>query len=506
MGTSLQTLRPQRRQPTTPEDTLLCGATATRFREETEDALHRATRQLQQANSPTTGPSPTDLAPRIEAVDLETPLGSSAEVFSELEELYLRDAAYFHHPKYAAHLNCPVLIPSVAAEAFVSSLNTSMDTFDQSAGATLIEQRLVQWSAGLIGFAVSRADGIFTSGGTQSNVQAMLIARNRAVARLDGPLPHRLSQLRIYTSADAHFSIANAAMLLGLGQDAVHSIPTDARHRMDSVSLREQLERDVAAGLVPMAISATAGTTDFGAIDPLSDLSALARRFGAWLHIDAAYGCGLLVSPRHRQRLAGIEQADSVTLDFHKSFFQPIGSSALVLREGTDFDSIRHYADYLNPRAAAAQTPNQVDKSLQTTRRFDALKLWVGLRTIGASAIGTMFDRVIELAGEAQELIGLRAELRLEAPVQLSTVVFGFNHPTEPLPQHHANTLNDAIRQRLYERGQAMVAATTVQGRRLLKLTLLNPNTTVRDLEEILDLICQAGYELLAENFAKGRP
>ncbi|GAA0189282.1 hypothetical protein [Glutamicibacter creatinolyticus] len=107
MGTSLQTLRPQRRQPTAPGDTLLCGATATRFREETEDALHRPTRQLQQANSPTTGPSPTDLGPRIEAVDLETPLGSSAEVFSELEELYLRDAVYFHHPKYAAHLNCP---------------------------------------------------------------------------------------------------------------------------------------------------------------------------------------------------------------------------------------------------------------------------------------------------------------------------------------------------------------------------------------------------------------
>src|SRR5699024_6671124 len=155
-----------------------------------------------------------------------------------------------------------------------------------------------------------------------------------------------------------------AAMLLGLGHDAVVAIPTDSSRRMNAAALADQLESDLARGLEPMAICATAGTTDFGAIDPLGALADLAVGTGAWLHVDAAYGCGLLVSKQHQHRLAGIEAADSVTVDFHKSFFQPIGSSALILRDKSSFGVINHYAEYLNPRSA--HMPNQVDKSLQT--------------------------------------------------------------------------------------------------------------------------------------------
>lgn len=475
---------------------LLHAGTAHCLEAEVQAATRLAARAIALAAGPTTGPDPAALRRSIDAVDLDSPLGSSAAALEETSQLYLRDAVYFHHPRYAAHLNCPVAIPAVAADALVGSINTSMDTWDQSAGATLIEQRLVDWTAQRAGLG-ALADGIFTSGGTQSNLQALLIARHRATADRTGPLPRRLEGLRIYASADSHFSIVRAAALLGLGHDAVVSVPVDANHRMDAGLLAEALRADAAAGFRAMAVVATAGTTDFGAIDPLRACARLAQAHGAWLHVDAAYGCGLLLSSRHRRLLDGMSEADSVTVDFHKSFFQPIGSSALLLRDGADFGRISHHADYLNPAADAGTVPNQVDKSLQTTRRFDALKLWVTLRTIGADALGALFDEVIDLAGAAEDLVNRCPELELAAPVQLSTLVFRFT----PRPEHGAHTgaaeeldaLNDAIRGRIHASGEAMVAATTVNERRHLKLTLLNPNTTIADVEQILAAVLRHG-------------
>src|SRR5690606_15020480 len=165
-------------------------------------------------------------------------------------------------------------------------------------------------------------------------------------------------------------------------------------------------ERCQRAGLVPMAVVATAGTTDFGSIDPLSAIADACERRSVWLHVDAAYGCGLLVSRRRHGLLAGIGRADSVTVDYHKSFFQPVSSSAVLVRDASTLRHVTYYADYLNPaRAAERGIPNQVDKSLQTTRRFDALKLWLTLRVLGADGLGELFDDVIDLATEVWRLL-----------------------------------------------------------------------------------------------------
>ena len=182
---------------------------------------------------------------------------------------------------------------------------------------------------------------MFTTGGSQSNLQALLLARNQAV---DGRSWTRtttgsgcrpcLEKLRIFTSADSHFSVRKSASMLGLGSDAVVSVPVRTGPPDGSRGPRRGAGCSARnAGLVPMAVVATAGTTDFGAIDPLAELAAAAREYGAWLHVDAAYGCGLLVSGRHRHLLDGIHRADSVTVDFHKTFFQPVSSSALLVRD-----------------------------------------------------------------------------------------------------------------------------------------------------------------------------
>lgn len=498
-----------------PADALLTGTSTGQYLSENLLGMSAVSRSIASANRPFTGMHPRNLAPAIDAVDLDQPLGTTGAALEELQPLYLRDAVYFHHPAYAAHLNCPVAIPALVGETILSAVNSSMDTWDQSAGATLIERRLLRWTADRLGLG-SAASGVFTSGGTTSNLQALLIARNRAVAALrrdallpDGAgqasarqdsagastaqgrserLPELLGRLRIFASEVSHFSIRKSAALLGLGEDAVHLVECDADRRLKPDALRNALAESRGRGEVPMAIVATAGTTDFGSIDPLLECATLSSEFGSWLHVDAAYGGGLLTSLKYRSRLSGIGAADSVTVDYHKTFFQPVSSSAVLVRDAAELRHILHYSDYLNPEDAAdPQIPNQVDHSIQTTRRFDALKLWLTLRVTGADGIGAMLDSAIDLARETGRLLEADPDFEVAARVQLSTVVFRFR--PRHLDEDTSDTLNRWIRSALAASGNAVIAATTVDGRAYLKFTLLNPTATLADIERILELI-----------------
>ncbi|WMX46897.1 pyridoxal phosphate-dependent decarboxylase family protein [Streptomyces roseicoloratus] len=479
---------------------LLNAATAESYRRSVTEGVDRVARKLATARGPFTGVTPAELAPVVDAVDLDKPLGDASAALDELEDVYLRDAVYFHHPRYLAHLNCPVVIPAVLGEAVLSAVNSSLDTWDQSAGGTLIERRLVDWTAGRIGLG-PLADGVFTSGGTQSNLQALLIAREEARLGRDGrPGTDDLAKLRIFSSECSHFSVQKSATLLGLSRDAVVSVPVDRDRRMQSVVLAAELEACRAEGLIPMAIVATAGTTDFGSIDPLPEIAALAAEYGAWMHVDAAYGCGLLASPTRRHLLDGIERADSVTVDYHKSFFQPVSSSAVLVRDGATLRHATYHADYLNPRRALAEhIPNQVDKSLQTTRRFDALKLWLTLRVMGADGIGGLFDEVCDLARAGFELLAADPRYDVVVEPQLSTLVYRYV-PEDVTSPEDVDRANLHARKALMASGEAIVAGTKVDGRQYLKFTLLNPETTVADIAAVLDLIAGHAEQYLGEN------
>ena len=444
------------------------------------------------AANPSTGAGVADLAPGVTGVDLDRPAPDLDAALGEVTDLYLRDAIWFHHPSYLAHLNCPVALPAVLAEGFLAAVNTSVDTWDQSAGGTLIERRLIDWTAGRIGFGRG-ADGVFTSGGTQSNLEALVLARGEALA---GTAPEeaadRQARLRVLTTSHSHFSVATAARTMGLPADAVVEVATDGGGRMRPEALREALREVRERGGQPMAVAATAGTTDLGAVDPLRELAQVCAEEGVWLHVDAAYGGGLLASRRRRGLLAGIEHADSVTIDFHKTWFQPVSSSAIIVRDGATLRHVTHHADYLNPRTSP--TPNQVDKSLQTTRRFDALKLWLTLRVTGADAVGEMFDEVIDRAREVWEV--LTADERFEVAVRptLSTVLLRYRSPG--MPAAEADSLNPRIRRALLDRGDVMVAETVQGGRPWLKLTLLDPETSLEHLLGVLEVLAATGEEL----------
>ncbi len=473
---------------------LLNNTTAEHYRRTVTAGVERVAAKLAASERPFSGVGVDELSTVVDAIDLDRPLGDATAALDELGEVYLRDAVYFHHPRYLGHLNCPVVIPAVLGEAVLSAVNSSLDTWDQSAGGTLIERRLIDWTNERIGLGPA-ADGIFTSGGSQSNLQALLLAREEAKVR-----PEHFTRLRILTSECSHFSVQKSAKLLGLGPDAVVTVPVDSNKRMQAVALARALEQCVAEGAVPMAVVATAGTTDFGSIDPLPEIAALCERFATWMHVDAAYGCGLLASRERRGLLEGIERADSVTVDYHKSFFQPVSSSAILVRDRATLRHATYHAEYLNPRRMAEERiPNQVDKSLQTTRRFDALKLWMTLRVMGADGIGELFDEVCDLAAEGWKL--LAADPRFDVVVQpeLSTLVFRYI-PSPITSPDGIDRANLHARKALFATGEAIVAGTKVGARQYLKFTLLNPETTAEDIAAVLDLIAGHAEQYLGDS------
>ncbi|MFD5051249.1 lysine decarboxylase DesA [Streptomyces tendae] len=471
---------------------LLNDTTAEQYRRSVTEGVERVAAKLATTDRPFTGITVDALSPRIDGIDLDEPLHDTAAVLDELEDVYLRDAVYFHHPRYLAHLNCPVVIPAVLGEAVLSAVNSSLDTWDQSAGGTLIERKLIDWTCARIGLGPA-ADGVFTSGGTQSNLQALLLAREEAKTE-------DFASLRIFASEVSHFSVKKSAKLLGLGPDAVVSVPVDRDKRMQTVALARELERCARDGLVPMAVVATGGTTDFGSIDPLPEIAGLCEQYGVWMHVDAAYGCGLLASLKYRDRITGIERADSVTVDYHKSFFQPVSSSAVLVRDAATLRHATYHAEYLNPRRMVQERiPNQVDKSLQTTRRFDALKLWMTLRVMGADGIGELFDEVCDLAAEGWKMLAADPRFDVVVRPSLSTLVFRYipADVTDPAGIDRANLY---ARKALFASGDAVVAGTKVAGRHYLKFTLLNPETTTADIAAVLDLIAGHAEQYLGDS------
>ncbi len=232
-----------------------------------------------------------------------------------------------------------------------------------------------------------------------------------------------------------------------------------------------------------IAVVATAGTTDLGAIDPLNALADRAQARNAHFHVDAAVGSGLTLSAKHRHKLDGIERADSITADLHKLWWMPFGASALLVPDIDALKAVHHASDYLNrPEDEAEGQLNLVGRSLDTSRRFDALKVVIALKTLGRQTLGAYVDRVLELARYAGEAITRHPDLELVAPPQ--TVMVAFRHTRHD---------NIRIHRDLFAGGQAIIGRTRVNGEVALKLTLLNPDTTERDIDALLDVISASG-------------
>jgi L-2,4-diaminobutyrate decarboxylase len=397
------------------------------------------------------------------------------------------------HPAAAAHLQPAPLSVAVVADMLAGASNASLDTYDSGPSGIAAELWVVQALAGLAGLS-PRAEGVFTPGGSLSNLLALLLARD-AVGLRRGLNARRQgvtswSRPAVFCSQLAHFSIHRACAALGLGEGAVVPVPTDGRRRMDPAAL----ERAIAESQrTPVAIVATAGTTDFGSIDPLPAIAAIAARHKVWLHVDAAYGFGALFSTRLAARLDGLALADSITLDLHKLGWQPAPASVLLVADPAAFAALEREVPYLNPDDdCEAGLEGLLGRSLQTTRRADAVKVAATLLAHGRRGLGEMVDTCHELARYAESRITREPRLELVAPAELTTVVFRYT--TGGVGD---DVLNARLRRRLLVSGRALVGRTTVhtggQARVCLKLTLLNPTATRADIDTLVDLVLGAG-------------
>ncbi|OHT86738.1 pyridoxal phosphate-dependent decarboxylase family protein [Mycobacteroides saopaulense] len=415
-------------------------------------------------------------------LDLDDPDGVGlSRALDEAAGLLAEKSVVVTHPAYLAHLHCPPALPSLAAEVLISAFNQSMDSFDQAPAATAIEQQVIEYLCARMGYGLA-ADGTFTSGGTQSNLQALLLARD-LFARRSGwdiatqGLPPEAGSWRVLCTRQTHFSVQQALRVLGLGTAAVIEVPTDDAGRLRSEALPEILDDADRAETPIFALVLTAGTTDFGAIDPLEASTELARARGIWVHVDACAGGCLIFSEQHRGLLRGIEQADSVAIDFHKLLFQAISCSALLVRHRESFEVLAAHADYLNPVSDAEQDVlNLVGKSLQTTRRFDALKVLVTLRAVGQRHVAAMIDATCSAASAAAAVADEHPDLELAAPVCTNTVVLRWRQPDAA--SEARDVINETVRAELAHSGRAIVGRSSAAGGQAIKLTFVNPLVT----------------------------
>ncbi|MCM1977302.1 aminotransferase class V-fold PLP-dependent enzyme [Streptomyces sp. G1] len=306
-------------------------------------------------------------------------------------------------------------------------------------------------------------DALVTTGGTESNQLALLLAREAHPGT------------RLIHGANAHHSLPRAAWLLGMPDPVVVPAPAGT---LDPAALDEALTHLPG----PHLVAATAGTTDAGLIDPLPEIARLCEQHHARLHIDAAYGGGLLFSDRHRPKLAGLASAATVTLDLHKLGWQPIAAGILAVRDPHDLAALHHRADYLNADDdTEAGIPDLLGRSLRTTRRADALKIAVTLKTLGRTGIGSLVDQVCARAEEFAEMIDHHPRFELYDRPTISTVLFR--------PRTATDDTVAAVRRTLLTDGRAVLGRARLDGRLWLKATLLNPHTGTGDLAALLHLV-----------------
>jgi L-2,4-diaminobutyrate decarboxylase len=439
---------------------------------------------------PTSGPrsnwTPAALHHLIESLEICPDDGVSLNtVLADFGSTVWSHSVVPSDPGCVAHLHPPTLVPSVVTELAIAASNQSMDSWDQSPAATEVELHLMSWLAGLIGMP-NTGSGVMTSGGTASNVLGITLARSWAGAKMNldvlkSGLPPEAVNWRILCSDQAHFSVQRAAAQLGLGRDAVTTVATASSGAMDIVALDDALRHLTRAGMRPIAIVGTAGTTDLGAIDPLVEIAARARYHDAWFHVDAAVAGAFLLSDLLRAGLSGIDLADSVTIDFHKLWWQPFNASALVVRDEARFDLLRVKSNYLDRGDELEGMVNLVGRSLDTSRRFDAAKVVATLRTLGRHTLSEMLEHLVNLSRYAGSVVEAHPKLELVAPPASVMCVFD-------VPGANSDDLR-RVQQRLLARGEMVLGRTEIKGRAALKFTFMNPLTTNDDVKSLVDMV-----------------
>ena len=378
-------------------------------------------------------------------------------------------------PRFMAYVPGGGLFHSALGDLLAAASNKYSGFASASPGAVRLENLTTSWLASVVGYPEDAA-GTLTSGGSLANLTAIVAARDAGDPEGGGA---------VYATRFAHHCVDKALHIAGRARAPRRLIATDERYRMSVAALEAALEQDRADGIRPWLVIASAGTVDTGAVDPLADIAALCRRYGAWLHVDGAYGGLFALCPEGRGILAGIERADSIALDPHKALFLPYGTGAVLVREGRHLlESFSASADYIQPLGDSGVGPSPADLSPELTRHFRAMRLWLPLQLAGVAAFRAAQSEKLALAryfhARLQQVDGFEAG----PPPDLSVVAFRYR-PKSGDP----DAFNERLLRRLQEEGRVMMSGTRVDGRFTLRCAILCFRTHREHVDEALEAL-----------------
>jgi glutamate/tyrosine decarboxylase-like PLP-dependent enzyme len=383
-------------------------------------------------------------------------------------------------------------------------LNPHLAGFDQA--PTLVEHQVVRWLAELMGFPAA-ASGLMVTGGSMANILGLAVARHHALERiginvredgLQGARTDRTApRLICYGSTEVHGWAQKALELLGLGSRSLRLIPVDDDYRMNVRLLKAAVARDRAAGALPCCIIGTAGTVNTGATDDLSALAQFCRDEGLWFHVDGAFGALLQLSQKLRDKVEGIELADSLGFDLHKWGYLPFECACLLVRDPElHRAAFRISASYLGEarRGAVAGGFPFADRGVDLTRGFKALKVWLSFKAHGVKALARLIEQNVTQAQYLANLIEAHPELQLLAPVPLNVVCFRYAQPGSS--EADLNALNEEILLRLQESGLALPSATVLRGQYAIRCANVNHRSRRSDFALLVDAVVNLGRKI----------
>lgn len=412
-------------------------------------------------------------------------IGAGGHDLMERIRFLSEHAIQLHHPSYMGHQVCPPFPTAVIADLVISTLNQSTAVWEMSPVATLVEQEVVRWLGQRAGY-VQEALGTVVSGGSAANLTGLLAAR----ARWSATAGRSATRPVVVCSADAHYSVARAASIMGIGVEDVIKVDTDDAHRLDPAALEavlQQLRGDEERSV--LAVVATAGSTATGAFDDLSSIAEVCAAHQVWLHVDAAHGASVLLSERLRHLVNGLERADSLAWDPHKMLWMPLSFGVILVREGHWLRrAFQADAPYLFNAERA--TDNLGEMTIQCSKRAEAVKLWLTLQTVGTGPFEAALDSVAALTRALYDRV--LASDDFEAMHDPDFNIFCFRYlgsPAARIPSEELDARNGQLREALIRSGRAWITSTILKGRRVLRVTMINPRTTIAHVEAMLEAV-----------------
>lgn len=420
------------------------------------------------------------------------------EILARFRDDVAPNAMGVPNPRYFGQFNPTPLPIGVWADALSSLLNQNAGAWRNGPSSAMIEARVIRWLCDLLNYG-RKSFGTLASGGSEANLLALKCARdsvtadiiNRGVRKAPGDLV-------IYASDQCHYSIDKSADLLGLGREGVRKIPTDDRFHISLEMLREAIGRDRDAGRVPCCVVGVAGTTSSGAIDPLEELADIARENGCWYHVDAAYGGPLAFSPQHRDKLRGIERADSITFDPHKWMFVPFSCGATLVRDGGQVlrKSFDMTPEYLNDDRGGADVEFDFFRYGQMgTRRFNSLKLWMAVKFMGREGYARTVERQIELTKYLAKQLDALGNFKRLGEVETAVCCFQFL-PTPDLDGPNLDLLQQRLQQTIERSGEAWLTTTVLKGRRALRVNINSFLTEQHHIDDLVKLLARFANDI----------